>query len=63
MNKKQQTFGGLLEKNIGIENIEGIDKRLEYYKEAHNQGILTTNEIRKIEGLPPIEDDDAYPFG
>ena len=60
MNKKQ-SFGGLLEKNIGIENIEGIDKRLEYYKESLQMGILTISEIRQIEGLPQLEDSD-YPF-
>lgn len=59
MNSKEYTLGDLLE-NADSSVINKLDyaplkARLEYYEKAKKLGLLNTNEIRKLEGLPPKE--------
>ena len=59
MKEGEYTIGGLLESG-DVKEMDGVffeyyNKRFEFYEKAQKQRLLTTDEIRKLEGLPPRE--------
>lgn len=32
-----------------------VDRRVEYYQQMHAAGFMSVNDIRRAEGLPPVE--------